>query len=292
MTSSPGGAPTLDVLLPVARAGERIGPSASEGSLRALYAHPEPSVGSPTYVRANMVTTLDGAATGPDRLSGSINGAADHRVFGVLRSVADVVLVGAGTVRAEGYAEVDLPAALRTARAADGGRRLELAVVCGTGALPTHLLRSTHPPYLLVAPGRPGLDQLRAQVGAERVLVVGTGQINGAAQVDSTAQVDNTAQVDSTAQVVDLTAALATLAALGLTKVLAEGGPRLLGRLLGLRLVDELCLTTTPVVVGGSAPRVVDGAPWLGPAAGSPAHLLHAGGVLLGRWLLDRSSPG
>lgn len=266
MAHDPGGAPALDVLLPSSRSGERIDPSAGEPTLRALYAHPDPAAGSSTYVRATMVTTLDGAATGADRVSGSINGTADHRVFSVLRATADVVLVGAGTVRTEGYADVDLPAHLRAARADAGRRGLDLAVVCGDGALPAHLTGAARPPYVLVAPGRSDLDALRAQVGADHVLVVGSGHT------------------------VDLVAGLEVLAGLGLVKVLAEGGPRLLGRLLGLRLVDELCLTTSPMVVGGPAPRVVDGAPWLGPVTASPAHLLHADGVLLGRWLLDRSA--
>ena len=63
--------------------------------------YPWPDEGQ--WVRAMMVCTLDGAAAGPDGLSGSISGPADHAVFAAVRRFADVVLVGGGTVKAEGY---------------------------------------------------------------------------------------------------------------------------------------------------------------------------------------------
>jgi hypothetical protein len=66
-------------------------------ALAVLYAHPE------RWTRANMVATLDGASTGGDGLTGSINTEPDHEVYRLLRDLADVVLVGAGTARAEGY---------------------------------------------------------------------------------------------------------------------------------------------------------------------------------------------
>lgn len=68
-----------------------------------LYAHPGP------LLRLNFVSTLDGSATGPDGLSGSINSTADHRAFTAMRHAADVVLVGAGTARAEGYGAAGVP---------------------------------------------------------------------------------------------------------------------------------------------------------------------------------------
>ena len=71
-------------------------------ALADLYAFPDP-VPPHGWVRANMVTTLDGSTTGADGLSGTIGGAADRAVFGALRGLADVVLVGAGTARTEGY---------------------------------------------------------------------------------------------------------------------------------------------------------------------------------------------
>ena len=64
-----------------------------------------------------MVSTVDGAATGESGLTASINNAADKRVFDVLRRLADVIVVGAGTARAEGYRPVDRPIVLVSRRA-------------------------------------------------------------------------------------------------------------------------------------------------------------------------------
>ena len=255
--------PTLDVLLPLDRAGERIPPTDDEARLTELYAHPAARPGADTWVRVNMISSLDGGATGADRVSGTINGDADLRVFTVLRAVADVVLIGAGTARAEGYGALAAPARFAAARAARGQRpELELAVVSGTGPLPAALLDSDHPPLILTIEDRPDLDALRARIGADRVVVAGAGRV-------------------------DLAVALAALAARGLVRVLAEGGPHVFGDLLDAGLVDELCLTWSPLLVGGPAPRIVDHPGWFAPAlSATPAHLLHADAVLLGRWLL------
>lgn len=263
-------APPLDVLLPLHRAGTQVRPAEGEDELIALYAHPVPAPGGrrAVHVRANMVSTLDGAATGADRLSGSINDAADHRVFSVLRAVTDVVLIGAGTARQEGYTDVAVPARLVPGRRARGQRdRPELVVVSATGPLSDQLLDAEHPPLVLTTSDHPDLHALQDRVGADRVLVAGAGAT------------------------VDLRRGLDLLAARGLRRVLAEGGPHLLGELMRERLVDELCLTWSPLVVAGPAPRVVAATDWLTPAvAARPVHLLHADGVLLGRWSLDPSS--
>ena len=77
-----------------------LGAPVDDASLAALYtAQPRPG----PWVRANFATSLDGAITGPDGKSGSINSAADHVVFELLRALSDVVVVGAGTLRSEGY---------------------------------------------------------------------------------------------------------------------------------------------------------------------------------------------
>ena len=70
-----------------------------EPALERLYAVPA----GRSWLRVNFVSSLDGAVTGADGRSGSINTPADHRVFRLLRRLSDVVVVGAGTVRAEGY---------------------------------------------------------------------------------------------------------------------------------------------------------------------------------------------
>lgn len=254
--------PPLDVLLPLDRAGSTLAPEPGEPALHALYAHPAPRPGRTTAVRGNMIATLDGAAQGPDGRSRSINGPADWRVFRVMRAVADVVLVGAGTARAEGYTPLTVPADLRAARA-DRGQApdLELALVTASGAVPPGLLGTDRPPYVVTTQACPRLDELRAELGDDHVLVAGS-------------------------DAVDLPAALDALAARGLTRVLAEGGPRLLTDLVRADLVDELCLTTSPLLVAGPGLRAVQGAEWIHPRRATAAHLLHHDGMLLGRWHL------
>lgn len=255
--------PTFDVLLPSADAGTRLAPDPAERALLALYAHPDSAPGRRSSVRAAMVATLDGSATGPDGRSGSINNAADHRAFVVQRAVADVLLVGAGTARAEGYRELPLPEPLRAARVRRGqSPDVALALVSRSGSVPEDLLHSASAPLVVTSAASPGLGALRASVGDDRVVVAGDADV-------------------------DLARALDALAERGLVRVLAEGGPHLLADLVAAGLVDELCLTTSPVLVGGPGPRVLDSAEWLRDGlAAVPVHLLHADGVLVGRWTL------
>jgi len=247
--------PALDVLLPLDRTGQRLEPRADEADLLALLESPA------RLVRANMIATLDGGGTGPDGVTASINGPADLRVFQALRTHAEVVLVGAGTARDEGYRALDVPHGLADERARRGlPPHIELAIVTARGELPDALLDADRPPFVVTTASAP-LDALRARVGEDHVLAHGT------------------------AGRVDLAAALEALAARGLGRVLAEGGPRLLGQLVAQGLVDELFLTWSPLLVGGPAPRVLGDGPWLDPARPMvPVHLLHADGMLLGRW--------
>ena len=250
--------PAFDVLLPLDASARRLEPRADEAELLALFA-------DGPAVRANMVTTLDGAATGANHVSGSINGPADFRVFRVLRALADVVLIGAGTARGERYTALEVPDELREARAALGlPARLELAVVTASGELPAELLDSERPPIVLTTGANPSLDELRARIGADHV-VVADGGVPGS---------------------VDPRAVVAALADRGLVRVLAEGGPTLLAQLLDADLLDELCLTWSPQLVGGPSGRILGRPSWFSPAR--PLHLLHADGVLLGRWRVAR----
>jgi len=268
------GRPSLDVLVVDGRPVEsarRIEPDPGEIELATLYAHPDPADGRRTWVRANMISTLDGAATGAGGVSGGINGDADHRVFRVLRALTDVVLVGAGTVRAERYTPLSVPDGLADLRAASGrAPAIELAIVTRSGDLPEQITdvaqhpAGTVPPIVLTTSA--GAARL-AGYPADRVVVTGEDSV-------------------------DLQAALDALADRGLVRVLAEGGPSLLGDLADGDHLDELCLTTSPLVVGGPAPRIVTSGSYLG-KGGAPAGLvqiLHSGGSLLARWSL-RADP-
>ena len=233
-----------------------LGSDPAEEALSRLYAH------RPGRIRVNMVTSLDGAATGADADSGSINNAADLRVLRLLRALADVVLVGAATARRDSYARLAVTGPLAEARHQRGQGRLVLAVVTRTGRLSADLLAA---PDLIVITTTdcPCLADLTSRLG-DNVIAVGSGDV-------------------------ELPAAIEQLGKRGLTRVLCEGGPQLLGQLLRQDLVDELCLTTVPLLVGGNAPRIV-ATDWLRPVRQMRlAHVLEASGTILGRWLLDRS---
>lgn len=256
MSGVPATRPPLTVLLPPGR--PAVAPD-DDARLDALYAEP-----ALPWVRANMITTLDGGATGPDGRSGSINGPADARVFEALRARADVVLVGAGTVRAEGYRAPRLPGRLRPLRHARGqGDHPLLAIVTARGDVPEETLRDDPAPVVVTTVGAPGLPLLRRLLPPDR-LVVHDGAV-------------------------DLARAVRALVDAGLPRILSEGGPTLLGALLAAGLVDELCLTWSPVLVGDAGPRVV-GAPLAPPRDARLVSLLHGDGMLLGRWLLGANA--
>ncbi|GAB2466406.1 dihydrofolate reductase family protein [Xylanimonas ulmi] len=250
--------PALTLLAPQTRP---LPDDDGEAALAALYRH------EPAVVRANMVASVDGAAWGGSHRSGDLNDDADLRVFRVLRALADVVVVGAGTAREEGYDQIERPADL--AHLAEGAAPLRLALVSRSGLVPPSTLAGDRPP--LVITGEAGATAARGAVGGENVLVHG-------------------------AQEPDLRAGLADLAARGLTRVLTEGGPHLLGSLHAAGLVDELCLTTSAVVEGPAPGRILAGAQaprGRGPRRSRLAHLLHdpAAGTLLARWLVPSDAP-
>jgi riboflavin biosynthesis pyrimidine reductase len=124
--------------------------------LAALYAPP-----TRPWLRVNMVSTVDGAATGPDGLSGSINNEADQRVFHQLREIADVIVVGAGTARAEGYRPAPKP----------------IVLVSRSGEVPQSL-RTAASDMVLMATTRTGGDKARAELGEDNVFVLGGDEVD------------------------------------------------------------------------------------------------------------------
>lgn len=185
------------------------------------------------FCRVNMVESLDGAATLGGR-SGGLGDPEDQRLMSVLRSHADVVLVGSGTVRAEGYggaAVVEADAAWRAARGRDPQPRFAL-VSSRLEFAPGH-------PFFADAPARPIVVTSAAAPADARTALAGVADVIVAG--------------DSR---VDLAEAMAELGRRGMRSVLSEGGPGLLGALLESDLVDELCVTLSPILVGGAGPRI------------------------------------
>jgi len=215
------------------------------------------------WVRCNMVTSLDGAATGADGRSGSINNDADHVVFEVLRGLSHVVVVGAGTIRAEGYPPLSVADPLVQLRRDRGlPDALPLVAVSNRGHVPPTLSGCRDGRVLMAVPASAaGLRSAQRDLGDENVLVCGD-------------------------DVVDLVALVDALHRRGWGHVLTEGGPNLLGSFLASGRLDELCFTIAPQVVGGEHPRPV------GPG-GTPADLelevlVEQDATLMGRWHVRR----
>jgi riboflavin biosynthesis pyrimidine reductase len=239
--------------------------------LAALYAYPAGL--DRAWVRANMIESADGAAE-VDGLSGGLSGPADREVFGVLRALADVILVGAGTARAEKYR----PARVRPEWAG---------------------LRSGRPavPPIAVLTGRRDLDLdgplfAGAAAGARTIVIT-----SGAAPADRRAAAGALTDVIIAGErQVGLAAAVSELAGRGYRRILAEGGPHLLGELAGAGLLDELCVTVSPVLAAGQAGRIIQGpAGGATPARLDLAHVLADGSYLFCRYLISRgtgSPPG
>jgi len=229
-----------------------------DAGLFAAYAAPQHR-----WVRCNMVSSLDGAATGADGRSGSINNEADHVVFEVLRALADVVVVGAGTIRTEGYPPLSVADSLISLRRGLGLRHeLPLVAVSNRGEVPPTLSGCRDGRALMAVPSSaPGLESARRDLGDENVIVCGDEQVDIAVLVDA-------------------------LHERGWGQVLTEGGPSLLGAFLAAGGIDELCFTIAPQVVGGRHPRPVA-------SDGTPADLdlqvlVEQDGTLMGRWFVRR----
>ncbi len=217
------------------------------------------------WVRANFVSSIDGAADMAGRSAG-LGGDADHRVFDLLRRLCDVVLVGAGTVRTEGY----------------GAMRLDDVAVAA------RIERGLAPqPAFAIVSARLDLDPsstLFTEAPVAPLIITSASAARPAGVALSRAADVIVAGADS----VDLPVALAALAERGLTRVHCEGGPSLFGSMLAADVIDELCLTVSPLLTAGSAGRITRG---VIPATRgmSLAGVLQSDSTLLLRYLRDRS---
>lgn len=216
----------------------RLLPKPRDEPLEDLYldlAFPEPPLDRP-YLYLDMVASVDGAATAGGRTA-KLGAEADQLAFSRLREWCDVILVGASTVRIENYGPPRPGADARARRAARGLPEVpRIAVVTASCSLnPAGRLFSDprrRPIVLTTEEGHP--QRLAGLAAVADILQVGSGRV-------------------------DLTSALAQLRREGVRRILCEGGPTLTAGLVSARLVDELFLTMTPQVIGGSALRILDG---------------------------------
>ncbi len=232
-----------------------------------LYIHDErPAPGNRPWVALNMVATVDGAVT-VDGRSGGLSGPADKAIFFALRSIADVILVGAGTVTAEDYGPPRMSDEVQAARRARGQQPVPpIAVVSGRLSVePTaRLFRDT--------PVRP------------IVLTVDTADPERRAALEAVADVQSAGH-----DRFDVGIALRNLYERGASVVICEGGPTLNGELLEHDLIDELCVTTSPLLTSGSDPRIMRGASPVPPrSVALDRQLVDDDGFVFSRYLVAR----
>jgi len=211
--------------------------SVDDSRLVDLYAYPDGL--QSCWVRGNMIASLDGGATDGGK-AGGLAGAGDRAVFSLMRHAADVILVGASTVRIENYSGAQLPVAARQARQHRGQAEVPpIAVVTRSGNIDPNalLFTRTEVPPLILTTSRFHNDA-RRRLGSVAEVIDASGP-----------------EPES----VDNATVLKILAERGLYRVLTEGGPLLLGALIEEGLLDELCLTIAPILVGGGSKRIVTG---------------------------------
>jgi 5-amino-6-(5-phosphoribosylamino)uracil reductase len=213
------------------------------------------------YLALNMVTTLDGKATIEWRTRG-LSTDLDRELFHHLRTQADAVMVGAGTVRAERYGRMTKTAELREKRVREGLAPDPLAVVVSARLdLPADLPLLNEP---------------------EQRVVIATS---------SDATIEGLGpQVEFLRVGDDLPLMMARLLAdYGVRSVLCEGGPTLNSHLLAADLVDELFLTLNPKLAGGaSALTIVAGRELVEPAELELVSVAEGAGDLFTRWRITR----
>ena len=234
----------MRMLLPVP------GDDLSDADLDAAYAWPQTG----NWLRANMVSTVDGAARSPQGLSHGISSDTDRRIFGRLRGLADVILAGASTVREEGYGVAKAKPDFAERRAAAGQSDVPvIAVVSRSLSLDLAgplFSDDAHRTIVITCSAADPVALARVQSRAD-VLVCG-------------------------GDAVDLAEAASQLRARGLSRIHCEGGPHLLAGLAAAGVLDELLLTLSPLLAGGAYEQGADVMRILtGPALADPPAPLH-----------------
>lgn len=238
----------------------------TDDDLRDVYAYPEyPAV---PWVRANFISSLDGVSAVDDSSTG-LGNASDRRIFGLLRELSDVILVGAQTVRAEDYGGVRTSERKRERREQAGLSAVPpIAVVTASCDLEpaSRLFTDTSVPPIIFTSHQAPFD-------------------NRARLVAAGAQVMEITDSKLTPEHI-----LSTLAAMNLNRVLCEGGPSLFGQFVEDDLIDDLCLTIRPLLVGGRGARISKSPNASLHAMGCASIILDEDGTLLTRWIRTESA--
>lgn len=173
------------------------------------------------WLRLNLVASVSGSTTGNDGTSESLTNRSDRRILGVIRELSDVVVVGAASVRAEGY---QLP------------RHSRLAIVTRSGNMSGHRISAQDASRVIVVCPAFAVAEVRDTLGHAEILIASGDDKHLEA-----------------GEIVD------GLRAAGHESIVCEGGSTLAGQLAAAGLVDELCLTTSPLLGGVRRPLLNDG---------------------------------
>ena len=197
------------------------------------------------WLRLNLIATITGGAGGSDGTSETLTNPVDRRILGVIRQLADVVLIGAESLRAEGYQHP---------------RRSRLAVVTLSGNLTGHRIEAPEGAAPIV---------LCPAAAADRVLA----DLPGAEVIE----------LEAGAAGIPAATIIGALRSRGHSSIVCEGGPSLAAQLLDAGLVDEFCLSTSPIV--GGVPFPVTGSAALAERPATLTQLLTDGASgLYARW--------
>lgn len=217
---------------------------ADDVDLVAAYAYPD-DVGQRPWLRANMIASADGAAT-LDGRAGGLGNPTDQRILGLLRALSDVVIAGSGTVITEGYGPARVRDEYKAVRAQAGQAPAPvMAVVSNQLRLDfsaRYFTDEQRRPIVLTCEAAPP-DRVQAAHKVADVVLAGT-------------------------KVVEPPLMVQALAERGFRRLLCEGGPTFLGDVAASGALDELCLTVSPMLIGGPSRRILDG-----PAMDPPARL-------------------
>lgn len=216
------------------------------------------------FVRVNFVAAADGAATLSGR-AGGLGSPTDQQVLRLLRDRSEGILVGAGTIRAESY---------RPLR--DDPDRAKARIERGLAPVAPFIVVSQR---LTLNP----TDSIIADAVAPTVIVTCAG--SDPERREQLAAV--TPVIVAGEDTVDLVAARAALADRGLRRLVCEGGPTLFASALSAGIVDELCLTLSPMLTGPGGPRIVDGPETIDPLRLRLRHMLEEDGYLFLRYALE-----
>ncbi|HMS25566.1 MAG TPA: pyrimidine reductase family protein [Acidimicrobiia bacterium] len=233
----------------------QLWPTSIEG-IDLLDAFAPPPHEATSHLRINMVSSLDGAISIEGKSEG-LSGPADRRAFHTMRGLADVILVGAGTMREENYGPSKMSPEEQARRQGRGQNPIPpIAVVTRSASF------DWNAPFFRDAASRPIIltthDGAIAAQGAPDVADI----------------------IECGSHDVDLALAIKELASRGLTSLLCEGGPTLNADLLSAGLVNELCLTISPLIVQGSGKKIFDGSQLETPAGFDTTHVFMEDGFL------------